>query len=252
MADYNVQDRFLKRLAFFVEKAGFRGRLARDAEIAGLHGWNAHDYSASSLADFFEAARKANFPLLDEERELEALLLRTNIIRRAADGTILPGEGAIVSISQESTAALRNRFMVHECFHGLYFIDEEFREFSRRRWEAFENQARRFLLSFFEYQAYDITDTDLVINEFMAYVLQQGVSQAGRYFGDTRPNEMIERSPWRAASLPPGEKDPATGRYYWPVIADAFAAEAGVFSRYVNDRWGLAAGRVRKISVREN
>ncbi|MDR2370060.1 MAG: hypothetical protein LBD71_01155, partial [Treponema sp.] len=43
-ADYGVQDRLLKRLAFFVEKAGFRGRLAPDSEIAGLHGWNAHDY----------------------------------------------------------------------------------------------------------------------------------------------------------------------------------------------------------------
>ena len=36
--NYDVQNRFLKRLAFFVEKAGFRGRLAQDHEIANLHG----------------------------------------------------------------------------------------------------------------------------------------------------------------------------------------------------------------------
>ena len=42
--DYAIQDKYLKRLAFFVEKLGFKGRLASDEEIAGLHGWNAHDY----------------------------------------------------------------------------------------------------------------------------------------------------------------------------------------------------------------
>ncbi|MDR0721053.1 MAG: hypothetical protein LBF78_15590, partial [Treponema sp.] len=58
-ADYAVQDRFLKRLAFYVEKAEFRGRLAEDREIASLHGWNAHDYRSQDLAAFFEAARIA-------------------------------------------------------------------------------------------------------------------------------------------------------------------------------------------------
>jgi hypothetical protein len=73
-ADYAVQDRLLKRLAFFTEKTGFRGRLAPDDEIADLHGWNAHDYRAEDLAHFFQAARETNFPLLAEERERERIL----------------------------------------------------------------------------------------------------------------------------------------------------------------------------------
>ena len=246
---YDVQDRLFKRLAFFVEKAGFRGRLAPDAEIADLHGWNAHDYRAEDLAAFFEAARAANFPLLAEERELESILIGTGIIRRNSAKQIIPGSGAIISISRESDRtdrSLRPRFMTHEGFHGLYFIDEEFRNFSRRRWEAFPAAAKKFLLSFFDFQAYDTKDPGLVVNEFMAHVLQQPVSQIAWYFGEYQPNRMIATSPWRRSSLPEKEEVTADGRHYWPEIAAAFTAEAEAFSSYVGQRWGLAAVRVWK------
>jgi len=251
-ASYTVQDRLLKRLAFFVEKDGFRGRLASDAEIEALHGWNAHDYRAQDLAAFFEAARKSRFPLLDEELELEWILLDNGILRNSdrssgrVSAQIVAGRGAIISISRESdmtSKSLRPRFMAHEGFHGLYFIDEEFRNFSRQRWEVFPAPAKKFLLSFFEFQAYDTRDVNLVINEFMAHVLQLPVTQAAWYFGDFQPNRMITTSPRRRASLPERE-EVRDGRPYWPDLAEAFTAEAEVFSRYVNQRWGLAAGRV--------
>jgi hypothetical protein len=246
-ADYAVQDRMLKRLAFFAEKAGFRGRLARDEEIAALHGWNAHDYRAEDLASFFEVARKSAFPLLAEERELGALLLASGIIRRNTASEIVAGRGAVISISRESDKTdrtLRSRFMAHEGFHGIYFIDEEFRDFARRRWEVFPAPAKRFLLAFFEFQAYDTKDLNLVINEFMAHVLQQPVSQAAWYFGEYQPNRMIAASPRREASLPEKKEVSDDGRRYWPDLAAAFTAEGEAFSRYVNQRWGLAAGRV--------
>jgi hypothetical protein len=246
-ASYAIQDRLLKRLAFFVEKAGFRGRLAPDAEIAGLHGWNAHDYRAEDLAAFFEAARKSDFPLLSEERELEALLFSAGILRRGAASQIVPGRGAIISISRESDNTdngLRPRFMVHDAFHGLYFLDEDFRNFSRRRWEIFPAAAKKFLLAFFDFQAYDTKDANLVVNEFMAHVLQQPVAQAAWYFGEYQPNRMIAASPWRRSFLPENEEISRDGRSFWKEIADAFTAEGEAFSSYVNRRWGLAAGRV--------
>jgi hypothetical protein len=246
-SSYEVQDRLFKRLAFFVEKAGFRGRLAPDAEIAGLHGWNAHDYKAADVAAFFEAARKSNFPLLAEERELESILLNAGILRRNTALEIAPGNGAIISVSRESDKtdrALRPRFMAHEGFHGIYFIDEDFRNFSRQRWEIFPAPAKKFLLAFFDFQAYDTKDPNLVINEFMAHVLQAPVSQAAWYFGEYQPNRMISASPWRESSLPEKEGVSADGRRFWPEIAAAFTAEGEAFSRYVNQRWGLAAGRV--------
>ena len=246
-ANYDIQDRLFKRLAFFVEKAGFRGRLARDSEIADLHGWNAHDYRAEDLARFFEAARKSNFPLLGEERELEALLMAAGIIKKNVSQEIIPGSGAIISLSRESDKTdrgLRPRFMAHEGFHGLYFVDEDFRRFCRERWEVFPAQAKKFLLAFFEFQAYDTRDINLVINEFMAHLLQQPVSQIGWYFGEYQPNRMIAASPKRASSLPEKEELTSDGRRFWPDLARDFTSEAEIFSRYVRERWGLAAGRV--------
>jgi len=242
-ADYAAQDRMLKRLAFFVEKAGFRGRLAPDAEIAELHAWNAHDYRAEDLARFFDAARKIDFPLLDEERALERILLDNGIILEDQGG-ITAGRGGIISISRESSDYLRYRFMAHEGFHGLFFIDEDFREFSRRRWAQLSSPAKRFIVSFFEYQQYDVRDEYLLVNEFMAYVLQQSVSEAADYFGRFVPERYLE-STWRASALP--QKDEASGT--WPVLAAAFTAEARAFSDYVNRRWSLAAGRAWSLSV---
>ncbi|MCL2066856.1 MAG: hypothetical protein FWG99_05280 [Treponema sp.] len=241
--DYAVQDRLLKRLAFFVEKAGFRGRLASDAEIAGLHGWNAHDYRAEDLARFFDMARKTAFPLLTEERELEKILLNEGIIRADSSG-IAAGNGGIISLSRESADYLRRLFLAHEGFHGLFFIDEDFRNFSRNRWNQFPAHAKNFIRSYFEYQQYDIRDEYLLVNEFMAHLLQQPASQAGRYFGQTLPSRL--ENSWRSSVLP--QKDEASSS--WPSLATVFTAEAEAFSAYVSRRWGLAAGRVWLLTVR--
>jgi len=256
-ADYAIQDRMLKRLAFFVEKRGFRGRLAPDSEIAELHAWNAHDYRAEDLARFFQAARDAQFPLLAEERELERILLNAGVILAIGDsgvadsgvaggGKISAGEGGGVSISRESNASLRALFMAHEGFHGLFFIDEDFRDFTRRRWRQLPPQAKRFIVSYFGYQQYDTADEYLLINEFMGHVLQQSVSQAGYYFGTALPARL--ETSWRKQDLPP--KDEASNS--WPVLADAFTREAQAFSDYVANRWGLAAGRVSLVTVKSN
>jgi hypothetical protein len=246
-ADYKVQERLFKRLAFFVEKRDYRGRLVPDGELEGLHGWNAHDYRDEDLARFFETARREDFPLLDEERELLDILLYNGIVTRAPSGEIQSGEGAVLSISQESPDHLRLRFMVHEGFHGVFFTDGQFREFSRRRWENLDGDAKRVFRSYLDFQRYDLADPYLVVNEFMAYCLQQPVSLAGRYFGENMPRQILT-SPWRRSVLPPSEESPA-GERSWPTLARVFAREAEAFSAYVSSRWGFAAGRVGSVTV---
>jgi hypothetical protein len=251
-ADYATQDRMLKRLAFFVEKKGFRGRLAPDSEIAELHGWNAHDYRAEDLARFFQAAREVQFPLLAEERELERILLNAGIINAEGDiaggvangSKITAGGGGIISVSRESSANLRALFMAHEGFHGLFFIDGDFRNFTRARWRQLPPQAKRFIVSYFGFQQYDTADEYLLVNEFMGHVLQQSVSQAGYYFGTALPARL--ETSWRKQDLPP--KDEVSNS--WPVLAEAFTREAQAFSDYVANRWGLAAGRVSLVKSR--
>jgi hypothetical protein len=246
-ADYNVQDRLLKRLAFFAEKRGYRGRIVSDDEMEEQHGWNAHDYRAQTLADFYNAANKIKFPLNTEERELEKILIANNIIKyNNIQTAYIAGEGAVISISRENEPAyLRRRFMVHESFHGIFFIDEDFRTFSENRLANLNRQSKRFLQSYFEWYGYDVSDKYLYINEFMAYVLQEPVSAAADYFGKYCP-EKLESHEWRYQSLP--EKDEASGT--WPLLAETFEAEARAFSNYVNKRWGLAAGKVWRIKPR--
>jgi len=100
-------------------------------------------------------------------------------------------------------------------------------------------------VSFFNFQRYDTTDEYLMINEFMAHVLQQPVSQAGHYFGQLLPARLEET--WRQAHLP--VKDEVSNS--WPTLANAFTREAEAFSAYVAGRWGLAAGRVHLVTVRQ-
>ncbi|MDR1470623.1 MAG: hypothetical protein LBT00_15195 [Spirochaetaceae bacterium] len=237
-ADYAVQDKLFKRLAFFTEKKGYRGRLVPDDELAGQHGWNAHDYRAEDLAAFYELARRQNFPLLPEERFLKDILIDNGILT-TRDGSVSAGEGAVVSVSRESNGYLRRLFMAHECFHGIYFVDEDFRAFTRQRYDAFDPVSKKVIISYFDYQSYDITDEYLVFNEFMAHLLQQGAGAAAEYFGKTIP-ERLEKSEWRRPILP--QKDEAQGT--WPHLAAAFDQEARAFSAYVSQRWPLAAGRV--------
>ena len=247
-ADYSVQERLFKRLAFFVEKRDYRGRLVPDRELEGLHGWNAHDYHAEDLARFFEVARLEDFPLLDEERGLYTLLLENGVLRRTPGGEIVPGTGAVLSVSRESSDYLRSRFMIHECFHGLFFIDEDFRNFSASRWEIFSPEAKRFFSSYLDSMRYDLSVSYLVVNEFMAYCLQQSVSQAPYYFGEYLAGQ-IAGNPLRRAVLPQEEQTTAGGGRYWPALARAFAREAEAFSDYALRRWGFSAGAVYSTRV---
>lgn len=243
-ANYASQDALFKRIAFFVEKAGFRGRLATEAEIAGLHGWNAHDYRAEDLAAFFETARKTSFPLNAEERELLTILEANGLVVRSAapNAPIEAGSGAIVSISRESEGYLRSLFMTHECYHGIFFVDEDFRRFAGQRWDGLDPIARRFIKAYFDMHRYDVSDRYLMMNELMAYCLQQPVSGAAKYFGATLPSR-IEKDSFRHSSLP--VKDEAS--LSWPDLARLFVGEATAFDAYVKGRWGLRAGSVSLV-----
>jgi hypothetical protein len=243
-ADYAVQDRMLRRLSFYVEKADYRGSILTDDELTRMYGWEAYDFRAVDLARFFQTCRETNFPLLAEERELEKILLDTGVIRESG-GRLREGQGGVISVSRDSAQWERTRYMAHEGFHGLFFIDEDFRNFSRQRWQNLPAGAKRFIRSFFDYRRYDITDEYLLVNEFMGHILQLPVSHAGWYFGSSLPSRL-EGIPRHAMDLP--EKDRATGT--WPFLERAFAREALAFSGYVAGRWRLETGRVGMVTIR--
>jgi hypothetical protein len=190
---YEAQSRFFKRLAFFVEKEGYRGALLTDAELAGRHGYNAHNYNGEGLAAFYNAADETGLDLTDEEERLREIVEYHGIIRWTHAG-YEPGPGGVLAVSRESLAfpTLRELLVSHEAYHGVYYAEPDFVGAVDRLWEALHPDQQRFwrlLLSGFRY---DVSDQYLLRNEYHAYLLQQPPASASWYF-EVRSAERIAR-----------------------------------------------------------
>jgi hypothetical protein len=178
---FAVQDRMFTRLAYFLEKQGWRGKLLGNARLAGRHGWNAHDYGPEGLAAFFSAVKESNFPLNPEEQALRQLAL-TQGIMTSARGRFVPGHGGVLSISRSSSAIERRLLLTHESFHGIFFSSASYRNFCLRLWDSLPDAESKFYTSFLDSLGYDTADPTLVVNEFQAYLMQQPLRYAASYF----------------------------------------------------------------------
>ncbi len=179
--DYGFQDRMFSRLAFFLEKRGFRGRLLDNGALENMHGWNAHDYGPEGLASFFNAAELTGFILNPEELALRDLALENGIITMVRD-RFAPGTGGVISISRSSSAIERRLLLTHESFHGIFFASPEYREFCFRLWDSLLPGTRAFFRRFLDELGYDSDYRYLAVNEFQAYLMQQPTRFAPEYF----------------------------------------------------------------------
>lgn len=186
MEDFSAQNRMFSRLAFFLEKSGYRGRLLSDYELSDLHGWNAHDYGPSGLASFFNTANKRRFELDKEELLLRDLAMREGLIVREGKN-YSPGSGAILSISRESDRYARRLLLAHESYHGIFFTVSAYRQLSYSVWDATDKNERAFVLRLLTYLGYDTTSRELTVNEFQAYLLQQPASMLSDYVDRMEP-----------------------------------------------------------------
>ncbi|OHD10563.1 MAG: hypothetical protein A2Z96_01980 [Spirochaetes bacterium GWB1_48_6] len=235
-ADYAVQDRYLKRLAFFAEKPGFRGRIASDEEIGSLHGWNAHDYSTGTLFAFYSKALGSGISLNREELSLLDLLVERGVLTRNSSGAIGEGRGAIISVSRESTPGLRRVFMDHESSHALFFQDAEYRKLSAKLWASLGPEAKSFWMQHLAWRRYDTRDDYLRINELQAYLVQQPVSSTQAYY-----EALIER----LAEAYPEDRERLEAEASYAV--ESAIAGATVLDSYLRKRWGLSAGKFGRI-----
>ena len=182
--NYEVQDKLFRRLAFFVEKQGYKGRLLTNEELGDMHGYNAHDYSAASMANFFNKAAEQGFQLNEEELLLKRILIHNKLFEE--DGIyVKANEGGLVSISRETPGWSRTNLLAHEGWHTIYFRDAEFRNFVSAVYYTFDPTSLEFLIDYFKSQpslGYDINDEYLMHNEFMAYIMQQKLSEVAKYF----------------------------------------------------------------------
>jgi hypothetical protein len=191
---YAQQAAMFRRLAFFVEKRGFQGRLLTDEELRGRHGWNAHNYRPEGLAAFYNAVRETDFPINPQERELLRIVLENGILVEETDGSFLPGDGGILAVSQESYDELRRLLIVHEAMHGIFYQEPEFRDAVFAYWDAELNQRERaFWRDFLSWASYEPDDRYLMVNEFQGYLLQQQQA-AVRWYFRSRYRERLENA----------------------------------------------------------
>jgi hypothetical protein len=246
-ADYTVQDAFFKRLAFFAEKKNYRGTLVSDSIMGDQHGFNAHDYRPETLAGFFSLVERTGFSVNEHEILLREILLANGIIVENPgykpdfpSDRYKPGRGAVISISAESEDYLRRQFIVHEGLHGLYFTHAEFRAEVEKVFNETDPLSREFLVRYFDVTpslAYDIGDSYLLHNEFMAYLLQQSVPAVSGYFSDRIANYVyINRF------------HPDLAKYVRDTRAQGLTQSAKKLSEYLSAQWDLEAGRVWKKS----
>lgn len=236
--NYDVQDRFFRRIAYFVEKAGYKGRILSDSELEGKHGYNAHDYSSESLAAFFNKAEELNFELNDEEKLLKRILIANDFFE--SDGKFVKAhDGGLISISRETAAWSRANLLAHEGWHTLFFRDADFRNFVSAVYHTMDSKSLDFLIKYFQSQislGYDTTDDYLMNNEFMAYMLQQPLSAINDYY--------VSRASWASVT----KYCPEDAAYIRRTNAQGLEDAAIALNEYVFDAYGLIAGNISLVS----
>lgn len=197
--DYGVQAAMFKRLAFFVEKRGFRGTLLTNEELASRHGWNAHNYRPEGLVQFFNAASAEEFILNPIEIELRDLLEVNGIILRSGDGGWIAGTGGVLVVSQESNLELRRLLIAHEAMHGVFYESPVFVDQVETYWNGvLSERERAFWREFLAWASYDPADEYLMVNEFQGYLLQQPIEGVRWYFRTRVADRLRAGRPDRA------------------------------------------------------
>ena len=236
--NYDVQDRFFRRLAYFVEKQGYKGRLLTNEELGDMHGYNAHDYSALSMANFFNKATDIGFQLNEEELLLKRILIHNGLLED--DGIyVKANEGGLVSISRETPGWSRTNLLAHEGWHTIFFRDAEFRNYVSAVYYTFDPDSLDFLIDYFKSQpslGYDVNDEYLMHNEFMAYIMQQRLSEVANYFVHlANRGSVIEYTPKLAAYVRKTE-----GR--------GFEDAANALNDFVFDKYGIVCGNIALVN----
>jgi len=236
--NYDIQDNFFRRMAYFVEKEGYKGQLLSNEELEGRHGYNAHDYSAESMAKFFNKATDLNFQLNKEELLLKRILLKNGLFEQNGE-YVKANEGGLVSISRECPDWSRLNLLAHEGWHTIFFRDEEFRNYCSAVYYTMDPVSLEFLIDYFKSQpglGYDVNDDYLMHNEFMAYIMQQKLSEVAKYFVHlANRGTVIKYTPDLAAYIRKNE-------------GKGFEDAAYALNDYVFDKYGIVCGNISLVS----
>ncbi|UGQ16211.1 hypothetical protein [Borrelia sp. RT5S] len=172
------QSLMLKRLAFFMEKKNFRGRILSNEELENKKGWAGHNYRLEDIITFFNMAKKSNTKLNKEELILRNIIIN-NKLAYIEDNTIKVRDKsrniAFATYSEDATISREAQMIIfmHEILHMYFFTDANISKAISALWyKNVPQKDKRAWIKFLDSKDYDIKSNSLVINEFYAYMLQ--------------------------------------------------------------------------------
>lgn len=236
---FECQAKFLKRMAFFVEKTGFKGRLVTNEEFKNLHGFNANDYKAVDFARFYNLADETCFKLNPEEIILKKYLVNNGILGLKEDGSVYAIKGGIATASRQSGTATEARLFNHEVLHTLFFIDEGYRNHVAKTYDYFDSDTKQFLIDYFDANPqwnYDTNDEYLMLNEYMSYIMEHNKDDVGPFFVNRAKNYANVKN-----------YTPVLSQYIVDTNGKGFTDAAKAMEEYTFAKFGLVAGNVGLI-----
>jgi hypothetical protein len=185
LMDFSDMIATFARASFFVEQAP-QHTLVGEKDLAFQHSppvtsYGGHDLNSQDLLTFFSASKKAckknhAYCLNSHETFLRHLVAKAK--SRGFEKSVIIGIAA-TSIS-------------HELRHARYFLNEGYRKTVNEFWNTVVSPEDRQLITQRLGVIYDANNTDLIINEFQAYLLQDGMPGGRvRYFTKYRAPLMM-------------------------------------------------------------
>lgn len=174
-----------------------------------------HDLLVSELVQFFNLVDRDKLEIYPEEIAMRDFLIEQGLVKvwRGFYQAIKPG-AVILSIPQQQakkpdepmvSELARRAIFMHELSHGEYYTNPYYATYCRRFWNETLTPAQRdAFLNFFKKYNYEVSLTELVINEMQAYLMftPDPLSFSAARLGVTDAELDAMRASFRAGSPP--------------------------------------------------
>ncbi|WP_025375534.1 hypothetical protein [Borrelia parkeri] len=188
----NDQSLMLKRIAFFIEKKGFRGMLLSNNELKNKVGWKGHNYRLKDIITFFNVAQKSNIKLNKKEIILKNLII-INKLAHIENNTIKIKDKsrniAFATYAEDETMSKTAQMTIfmHEILHMYFFTDNNFNKAIFNFWNKnVSSKDKKAWIKFLDNKGYDVKSQYLIINEFFTYTTQISKKDIAKYLTNSK------------------------------------------------------------------
>ena len=182
-ASMGAQRDALARASTFLEDAARAGTVVERLDVGRMGGaalYSGHNMRASEFCAFLDAAAVAAGGLTSAEEALRGALLAEGLLRasrHAPSGVEAAGKKcALLAIAAGAERSEVREALLHEAMHGLWYVCDGFRSLCECYYaDRLDVTQRQTWLDFLGGLNYDVSNEELVANEFQAYMLTETV-----------------------------------------------------------------------------